>query len=235
MARKTLADQRYSHSQGNERLDHCHTGYFHCDPQLRLVWTKQLVHDLARVSGPGKDEELLHCHAEGHGAQTGQWIRGAYHQHQSIAEDALCDQARRLDGQRHNADIDRSIVNSFQDFAAKVAINADLNLRIESTVLFESLGQDVKTGCLVGAYRKNTARGPVLIRNSAHRLISKSKQLCPIFKEHLSRSGREAWFRSPAPVDESGRLPPTGCETLFLRHERSFQASQLPGKLSADR
>jgi hypothetical protein len=187
VAGKAGTDERYAQACRDKALDHAHAGQFHADLQPGAVGTKILVQQLTRESGPGKDERMLGDFARAHGLLPRQRIPRAHHQHDAVAKNRVHLQAARLHRQRDDADVNRTVLNLLEHLVAEVAIDADLDGRIEPVILGKHSRQHVEAGGFVGSDGQHAPRSAGLVGDGAQRFVAQCKETCGVFEQRLSR------------------------------------------------
>src|SRR5437667_42636 len=130
ITRKTLADERHSGVGSNEAFDHADARQLHRNVNPRAVGTEQLVEHLPRIARLRKDERLLGNLRQGDARPPCERILGVNHHHQAVAKNRMDSEIRRLYRKRHDADIDRAVLQALQDLVAKVPVDTDLDKRI---------------------------------------------------------------------------------------------------------
>src|SRR5579862_8643674 len=188
---KACADQRDTEAGGDEAFYHADAWQLHPDLKLRGVGTKQLVHKLAGVTGFG-DQQRLACDViNSDSLLSCQGVFGTNHQHELVAKDGVGLQAGRFYWQGHDADIDRAVLQLLDDLVAEVAIDTDLDFRVEAAIFGEHFGQNVKASGFVGADDESASRGDALIGDGEERFLAQFVHALGVAEQH-SASGGEA-------------------------------------------
>src|SRR5579864_6999695 len=167
VASKTRADQRHAEAGSHKSFDHADAGKFHRNAELRAVWPEELVEQLPREAGLGNDQRLVCDFRRGDGLVFCQWVAGAHHQHQAIAKDRMCSQARRFHRKSDDADVHSAILNLLDYLSAEIAINANLHGWKPAMEFGEDIGQNVEASCFVGTDRERAAWRARLVSHSA--------------------------------------------------------------------
>ena len=161
--------------------------------------------------------------ADRHHLELGQRILRAHHQHQLVAENRLDLQARRLDGQGQNADLDRPVLQLFHDLVAEISIDADLHRRIAPAVFPENLRQNIQAGGLVGAHAQRAAGRAAVVRHRHQRFFAQIFQPLGIFVKNLA--GRSQLYRLAGAVEQAVAI--LLLQLADLRADRRLRAENL--------
>src|SRR3984957_12126813 len=116
----------------------------------------------------------------------GQRILRADHQHQLVAKNRLNFQARRLNRQRENSHIDRTVLKLLDDLVTEISINADLYRRILAAVFAKDFGQNIKASGFVRPNTQRTSGSSAVVRDRHQRLIAQVAKTFGIFEKNLA-------------------------------------------------
>src|SRR3989442_8489753 len=223
VTRKTLADERHSGVGSNEAFDHADARQLHRDVNARAVGAEQLVEHLPRIARLGKDERLLGNLRQGDARPPRKRIFGVNHHHQAVAKNGMDSEIRRLDGKRHDADIDRAVLQALQDLVAKVPVDTDLDKRIAALKFGKDVRQKVEARSLVGAEDDRALHPVTAVRDGLHGLVTQREQALRVFEETFS--GRRKMNRLGRAVEEPWAVGLL--ELANLRADRRLRAENL--------
>src|SRR5271155_5778552 len=164
IASETLANKRNAQARGHEALDHADAWKLHGDAEARAMGAEVLVEKLPGEAGLGKNERLLGDFVDAHAAMPRERVRGGDHEHQAVAKDGMRTKAGRLCGEGDDADVERAVLDFFEDFAAEIPVNADLHKGVVPVIFREDIREDVEACRFVSADSELAAGGGGLVR-----------------------------------------------------------------------
>ncbi len=183
---KTLADEGNAGVSGDEALDHADAGQFHGDVNARAIRPEKFVKNLAREAGAGKDERLLGDFGEGDLGAMSEGIARADHEAQTVLVNVVHLQIGRLDGQRDDANVHGTVLDTLQDLVAEIAVNADVHERITALKFGKNVGEEIKAGGFIGAEDDRSLNDVAAVGNDLNGFIAHAKEFFGVLEENLA-------------------------------------------------
>src|SRR5262249_19291624 len=170
--------------------DHADAGQFHRNVNAGTIGTEKLVENLPGIAGAGKNKGLACNLFERNFGAAGQRILAANHEAHAVFINVVNLEVGRLERHGDDADVHGAVLDASQNFMAKVAVDADVNLRIFALEFSENVRQKIKAGGLVGAKDDRALHHVATIGDDLNGFISEAEEAFGIVEEDFAGGGQ---------------------------------------------